>query len=107
MPVMEPRPLVSVIIPCRNAGEWVGQAIESVLGQTYRPIEIIAIDDGSTDNSLDVIRSFGSRVSWRRGSTRGGNASRNLGFQLSSGQYIQWLDADDMLFPDKVESQVK
>jgi glycosyltransferase involved in cell wall biosynthesis len=64
-------PLVSIIIPCYNAEEYVSEAIESALRQTYSNKEVIVIDDGSTDGSLDVIRSFGSRVRWETGPNSG------------------------------------
>jgi glycosyltransferase involved in cell wall biosynthesis len=100
-------PLVSVIIPCYNAERWVAEAIQSCLDQTYRPIEIIVIDDGSTDGSLDVIKSFGDAVKWETGPNRGGNAARNRGFALSQGEYIQFLDADDYILPEKIARQVQ
>ncbi len=98
--------LVSIIIPCYNAERWVSEAISSCLKQTYRPIEIIVIDDGSTDGSLDVLRSFGAEVRWESGPRRGACYARNRGFALSEGQYIQFLDADDYLLPEKIERQV-
>jgi glycosyltransferase involved in cell wall biosynthesis len=98
--------LVSIIIPCYNAERWVAEAIQSCLEQTYRPIELIVIDDGSTDNSLDVIKSFGDAIQWETGPNRGGNHARNRGFELSRGEYIQFLDADDYLLPEKIETQV-
>jgi glycosyltransferase involved in cell wall biosynthesis len=101
------RPLVSIIIPCYNAERWISEAIQSCLDQTYRPIEIIVIDDGSTDGSLEIIKSFGDAVRWETGPNRGGNAARNRGFALSQGEYIQWLDADDYIFPEKIERQVR
>jgi glycosyltransferase involved in cell wall biosynthesis len=100
------KPLVSIIIPCYNAERWISEAIQSCLDQTYRPIEIIVIDDGSTDGSLEVIKSFGEAVRWETGPNRGGNAARNRGFALSQGDYIQFLDADDYLLPEKIERQV-
>jgi glycosyltransferase involved in cell wall biosynthesis len=99
--------LVSVIIPCYNAGLWVGEAIQSCLDQTHSPIEIIVVDDGSTDGSLDRIKSFGERVRWETGAKGGGNHARNRGFAISSGQYIQFLDADDYLLPDKIARQLR
>lgn len=99
--------LVSVIIPCYNKSEWIKEAIDSCLNQTYSHIEIIIIDDGSTDNSLEIIKSYGDRVIWETGQNRGGNHARNRGFALSSGQYIQYLDADDYLLPEKIEKQVR
>jgi glycosyltransferase involved in cell wall biosynthesis len=99
-------PLVSIIIPCFNGEAFVGDAIQSALAQSYPQREVIVIDDGSTDGSLDVIRSFGDQVRWETGPNRGGCAARNLGLQLSCGKFIQFLDADDLLHPDKLERQV-
>jgi glycosyltransferase involved in cell wall biosynthesis len=96
------KPLVSIIIPCYNAERWLSHAILSCLEQTYRPIEIIVIDDGSTDASLDIIKSYDKAITWEAGPNRGGNAARNRGFALSKGKYIQFLDADDYLLPEKV-----
>ena len=98
--------LVSVIIPCFNAQDWLKEAINSCLQQTYSKIEIIVIDDGSTDQSLEVIKSFRDKVVWETGPNRGGNYARNRGFILSQGEYIQFLDADDYLLPEKIEEQV-
>jgi glycosyltransferase involved in cell wall biosynthesis len=97
------KPLVSILIPCYNAEHFVAEAIESALAQTYRPIEVICVDDGSTDNSLEVIRSFGDKISWETGPNRGGCAARNRALELSRGEFIQFLDADDVLFPNKIE----
>jgi glycosyltransferase involved in cell wall biosynthesis len=99
--------LVSVIIPCFNAQRWLGEAIESCLQQTYPQIEIIVIDDGSTDQSLDIIRHYGDRIIWERGPNQGGSRARNRGFALSTGDYIQYLDADDALLPEKIARQVQ
>ncbi|GAB4534204.1 MAG: hypothetical protein Tsb0014_20230 [Pleurocapsa sp.] len=100
-------PLVSVIIPCYNCDRWIGEGINSVLAQTYPNIEIIVVDDGSTDSSLEIIKSYSDQVKWLTGKNQGGNVARNRGFQLSQGKYIQWLDADDYLLPQKIEQQVK
>ncbi|MBW4647117.1 MAG: glycosyltransferase [Kastovskya adunca ATA6-11-RM4] len=99
--------LVSVIIPCFNAQKWVAEAIDSCLKQTYPQIEIIVIDDGSTDNSLEIVKSYKDKVIWETGANRGGNYARNRGFTLSKGEYIQYLDADDYLLPEKIEKQVQ
>lgn len=99
-------PLVSVIVPCFNAEKWVGNAIDSVLSQTYENIEIIVVNDGSTDNSRKVIERYTPRVRTIEQSNKGGNAARNAGFVLSKGDYIQFLDADDILAPNKIEEQV-
>ncbi|MGF1569925.1 MAG: glycosyltransferase [Nodosilinea sp.] len=99
--------LVSVIIPCFNAEKWLAEAIESCLKQTYAPLEIIVVDDGSTDGSLEIIRRFGEKIRWVSGPNCGGNHARNRGFQLAQGDYIQFLDADDYLYPEKIARQVQ
>src|ERR1700722_9877011 len=99
--------LVSIIIPCYNAERWVQEAVESCLNQSYPNIEIIVVDDGSTDRSLEILRRYGPRIKLKSGPNRGGNVARNQGFALSSGRYIQYLDADDYLEPDKIARQVR
>ncbi|MCA9025722.1 MAG: glycosyltransferase family 2 protein [Planctomycetaceae bacterium] len=99
-------PLVSIIIPCYNAAEFVGEAIESALGQTYGNIEVIVIDDGSTDESVEVLRSFGNRIRWETGPNHGACATRNRGLQISKGQIIQFHDSDDLLHTSKLQVQV-
>ncbi len=100
------QPLVSIIIPCYNAERYIAEAIDSALAQTYPKIEVIVIDDGSTDGSLAVIRSFGDRIRWETGPNRGACAARNRGIALARGALIQFLDADDLLHPNKLERQV-
>ena len=100
------QPLVSIIIPCYNGRKFVADAIRSALGQTYSPIEVIVVDDGSTDNSLDVIRSFGDRVRCLALPHQGGGAARNAGLEASRGNLVQFLDADDLLKPAKLQRQV-
>jgi GT2 family glycosyltransferase len=101
------QPLVSIVIPCYNCEKWVSKTIDSCLGQTYPNIEIIVVDDGSTDGSLNVLRRFLPRITLETGPNRGGNPARNKGFALSKGEYIQYLDADDYLEPDKISGQVQ
>jgi glycosyltransferase involved in cell wall biosynthesis len=96
-------PLVSILIPCYNAEAYVGEAIESALQQTYGNIEIVVVDDGSCDASLDVLRSFGDRILWEAGPHQGGCLARNRALELSKGAFIQFLDADDRLAPMKIE----
>ncbi|MEL7077908.1 MAG: glycosyltransferase [Cyanobacteria bacterium J06648_1] len=98
--------LVSIIIPCFNAARWLKEAVDSCLNQTYSAIEIIVIDDGSTDESLDIIKSYDDKIIWETGENRGGNHARNSGFALSKGKYIQFLDADDYILPEKIARQV-
>ncbi len=77
--------LVSILIPCYNAERWIAQAIESALSQTWVDKEVIVVDDGSTDRSLDVIRSFGDRIRSEAGTHRGGNGTRNRPARVGAG----------------------
>ncbi len=99
-------PKVSILIPCYNAEKWIAQAIKSALNQTYPHKEVIVVDDGSTDGSLAVIKSFGDSIHWETGENRGGNIARNRLLELSTGEWLQYLDADDYLLPNKIEQQV-
>jgi glycosyltransferase involved in cell wall biosynthesis len=100
-------PLVSILIPAFNAGRWIEQAIRSALGQTCRRKEVIVVDDGSTDNTLYVAKSFcAGNVLVVRKDNEGAAATRNRAMALCQGDYIQWLDADDLLAPNKVERQL-
>ncbi len=99
-------PLVSIVIPCFNAGKTIADAIQSALQQEYQDFEIIVIDDGSTDDSLEVIRSFGQQIRWESGPNRGGNVARNRGIELARGELIQFLDADDILYPNRLATMV-
>src|SRR5689334_7017183 len=100
------QPFVSILIPCYNAEKWVGHAIESALAQTWPNKEVIVVDDGSTDGSLEVIKSFEDRIKWETGPNRGGNVARNRVLALSRGEWIQYLDADDYLLPNKIAEQL-
>lgn len=97
---------VSILIPCYNSGQWISKAILSALNQTYPIREIIVIDDGSTDSSRDIIQGFGDAIQWEAQHNQGSNAARNRLLDLSTGDWIQYLDADDYLLPDKIEKQV-
>jgi hypothetical protein len=98
--------LVSILIPCYNAERWIAPAIESSLAQTWPDKEIVVVDDGSTDDSVDIIRQFDGRIRWETGPNRGGNAARNRLLELAGGQWLQYLDADDYLLPDKIALQM-
>jgi glycosyltransferase involved in cell wall biosynthesis len=101
-----PEPLVSILINNYNYGRYLGAAIESALNQTYRHAEVIIVDDGSTDNSREVIASFGSRVISVL-KVNGGQASAfNAGFAASRGNIICFLDADDWFLPEKTAEVV-
>jgi glycosyltransferase involved in cell wall biosynthesis len=99
--------LVSILIPCFNTKQWIGEAIDSALAQTWAEKEVIVVDDGSTDGSLDLIRGFERRIRWESGPNCGGNAARNRLLELSRGEWLQYLDADDYLFPDKIARQME
>jgi hypothetical protein len=101
------QPLVSILIPCYNAERWIAHAIESALAQTWPNKQIIVLDDGSTDGSLRVIRKYESRLHWETGPNKGGGYARNRLLELASGEWIQYLDADDYLLADKVARQAK
>lgn len=97
---------VSVIIPNYNYAEYVGEAIQSVLAQTYRNIEIIVVNNGSTDNSMDVLHSFGDKVVVIDQPNLGQSGARNTGLKKSTGELIAFLDADDLWEPTKLEKQI-
>lgn len=99
-------PKVSVVIPCHNAERWLGKAIRSALNQSSGRPEVIVVDDASTDGSVDVAKSFGADVLLIRGEWRNGNSARNQGLNVATGSWIQFLDADDMLRPDKILAQM-
>jgi glycosyltransferase involved in cell wall biosynthesis len=100
-------PLVSVIIPLYNAEKYIAETIENVLKQTYSNIEIIIIDDGSTDKSLSIAKSFeGEKVKVFSQLNKGASAARNYGLREAKGDFIQFLDADDLLSDNKIEEQV-
>jgi len=111
--------LVSIIIPCYNAESYIAEAIESGLGQDYSDVEIVVVDDGSVDNSVEIVQRYceqyaqpemsGSgyrRVLLQQIDHRGACAARNIGLSLSHGDYVQFLDADDVLLPNKLSVQL-
>lgn len=102
------RPLVSILIPAFNARPWIADTIKSALGQTYQRKEIIVVDDGSTDETFSVAQQFASKeVTVVTQKNQGAAAARNKAFAMCQGDYIQWLDADDLLAPDKIAKQVE
>ena len=102
--------LVSVIIPAYNAEQWIADTIESVLQQTYDAIEIIVVDDGSTDSTVQVAEGalrkgrFPSEILCQK--NQGVSAARNRGWRCARGEWVQFLDADDLLVPSKIELQI-
>ncbi|MGZ8906046.1 MAG: glycosyltransferase family 2 protein [Methylobacter sp.] len=100
--------LVSILIPAYNAEKWVAQTIDSALSQSWPNKEIIVVNDGSSDDTLNVARSFESKcVKVITQGNRGASAARNKALSFAQGDYIQWLDADDILAPDKISEQMK
>lgn len=102
----ESNPLVSVIIPNYNHARFLGDAISSVLGQTYKSFEIIVVDDGSTDNSLKVAEQFGNKIQYIYQRNAGLSAARNTGIRSAKGSLIGVLDADDMYEPTFISTLV-
>jgi glycosyltransferase involved in cell wall biosynthesis len=98
--------LVSIIIPCFNAERFLAKTLESAFAQTYSLSEVIVVDDGSTDGTPALIRSYGNRVKASFGSNRGASAARNRGTALARGEFIQYLDSDDLLMPDSLAHRV-
>jgi glycosyltransferase involved in cell wall biosynthesis len=102
------KPLVSVLIPAFNSEEWIADTIKSALDQIWPRKEIIVVDDGSTDQTLAIARRFApDGVTVVSQVNQGAAAARNKAFDLCRGDYIQWLDADDLLAPDKVARQME
>lgn len=105
-------PLVSIIIPTFNRAHLIGETLDSVLAQTYTNWECIVVDDGSTDNTDELLVSYCNKDKrfqyHHRPKDRlpGGNAARNYGFELSKGEYIQWFDSDDLMLPDFLKNKV-
>lgn len=104
---MRNNPLVSIIIPAFNAEELIGETLESVLAQSYGNLEVIVVDDGSTDATASVVTGFRPRISYYYQSNSGGCAvPRNTGIKHSSGEYLCFLDADDLIPQDRIFSQI-
>jgi glycosyltransferase involved in cell wall biosynthesis len=105
----EPRPLITVIITCYNIQQYVEAALRSVLNQSYGFVEIIVVDDGSSDNTEAVVRPYLSdgRVSFLRKENGGPSSARNHGIQRAQGEFIAFLDGDDVWEPDKLELQAE
>jgi len=100
-------PLVSLLIPAYNSAKWIRSTIQSALAQTWSNKEIIVVDDGSSDNTLQIAKQFESEiVKVATQKNKGASAARNHALSLAKGDFIQWLDADDILAPDKIEIQL-
>jgi glycosyltransferase involved in cell wall biosynthesis len=97
---------VAVVIPTYNYGQYIAEAIDSILHQTLAPVEVVVVDDGSTDNTAEIVVHFGDRIKYIRQDNAGVSAARNRGVKESSAELIAFLDADDIWEPTKLEKQV-
>jgi glycosyltransferase involved in cell wall biosynthesis len=99
-------PLISCIVPVYNGERYLGEALESIFAQSYRPVEVIIVDDGSADGSLLVAAGYKDRVRVLRQSNKGPSATRNFGVSMSRGDFVAFLDPDDLWHPDKLARQM-
>ena len=105
-------PLVSVIVPAYNAERFIEDTIASVLAQDYSPLELILVDDGSTDNTLDILKKYEHLDQVKilqhiNGKNKGVSTTRKLGIDHANGKFIAFLDADDLFFPSKISKEVE
>lgn len=103
--------LISIIIPCYNVEHYITECIESVLTQTYKEIELICVDNNSTDNTFNILfdyeKKYSDKIIITKELKKGAPAARNKGLSLAKGEWIQFLDADDRLLSDKIKDQIK
>ena len=105
---MENKPLVSIVIPVHNGAEYIKEAIDSCLNQTYENIETIVVDDKSTDNTLQILKEYGERITVIPVEKQNGLGNViNIGIRASKGQYIARMDADDVMYPSRISKQVE
>jgi glycosyltransferase involved in cell wall biosynthesis len=98
-------PLISCIVPVFNGETYLGEALESIWQQTYRPLEILVVDDGSTDGTAAVAAGYGDRIRYVKQINTGAPTARNLGLSMARGEFVAFLDADDLWHPDKLQRQ--
>jgi glycosyltransferase involved in cell wall biosynthesis len=101
-----PSPLISIIIPTYNYGKYLPVALESCLQQTYKNLEIIVIDDGSTDNTREIVERYGDRIVYIFQENAGVSAARNRGIESATGDFIGFLDADDYFIEDAIRTRL-
>ncbi len=99
-------PAISIVIPNYNYGRFLAEAVNSALDQTLPPYEVIVVDDGSTDNSLEILNAYGDKIKIIQQKNQGVGIARNAGAELASGDYLAFLDADDYWAPEKLAKQV-
>jgi len=102
----ETEPIVSVVIPVYNHEEYIRESVESALGQDYDNLEVVVVDDGSTDATPEVLKTFGSRIRCIRQGNQGTAAALNTGIQHARGSLIAWLSSDDLFLPGKIKRQL-
>jgi glycosyltransferase involved in cell wall biosynthesis len=107
MTAQDTLPLVSIITPSLNQGRFIRETIESVLSQDYSRLEYIVVDGGSTDNTLDILRSYGDRLFWSSAPDLGQADAVNTGFRLAKGEILGWLNSDDTYHPGAVKAAVE
>jgi glycosyltransferase involved in cell wall biosynthesis len=101
------RPLVSCVVTCFNGSRYLDESLRSILDQSHRPLEIIVVDDGSTDDSADVVRRYGDAVRYHRQENRGPAGACNTGLELATGDFVAFLEQDDLWLPDKTRRQLQ
>jgi len=101
------RPAVSVVIPAYNAARWIPETLDSVLAQTFRDFEVIVVDDGSTDQTPEVLAGYGDRIHCLPKVNGGASSARNMGIRAARGSYIAFVDADDLWLPEKLQLQME
>ena len=102
-------PLVSIIIPVYNGSKYLGEAIDSALAQTYKNIEIVVVNDGSTDNGKteEIAKSYGDKIRYFSKPNGGVSSALNYAIKESKGEYISWVSHDDLIYPNKIEAQIE
>lgn len=101
------KPLVSIIVPSFNQGRYIKETLDSIVNQTYDPIECIVIDGGSTDETISVLRIYGSRITYISEKDNGQADAINKGVNLASGEILSYLNSDDYLLPGSVDEVIK
>ena len=100
-------PLVSVVIPAYNMQKYIRESVDSALAQTHPRMEIVVVNDGSTDETAAILKSYGDRIIYIEHTNRGLSATRNVGVRATSGDYVAFLDADDCWLPEKTTRQLE
>ena len=104
---MANKPLVSVVIPVYNQERYVAEAVDSVLRQTYEDVELVVVDDGSSDRTPEILKAYGDRLRYMRQANAGAATALNRGIEAARGELVGWLSSDDVYEPTKVERQVE